>query len=144
MLAYNLGNLWRRLVLPKRIDTWSLTSLQQRLVKTGGRLVKHARYYWLLLAESHLTRRLFGAMLRRIWALPVLTGCVTMAAGDRLRATRERCRRTVGGGGFGVWNSGRRGGRHEMRPRRPEHSSRTERAGIGYGRSSEAKSEISG
>ena len=23
------------LVLPKRIDTWSLTSLQQRLVKTG-------------------------------------------------------------------------------------------------------------
>ena len=36
---------------PKQIDTWSLTSLQQRLVKTGGRLVKHARYYWLLLAE---------------------------------------------------------------------------------------------
>ena len=34
----------------------------------------HARYYWLLLAESHLTRRLFGAMLRRIWALPVPTG----------------------------------------------------------------------
>ena len=57
VLAYNLGNLWRRLVLPKRIDTWSLTSLQQRLVKTGGRLVKHARYYGLLLAESHLTRK---------------------------------------------------------------------------------------
>ena len=74
VLAYNLGNLWRRLVLPTRIDSWSLTSLQQRLVKTGGRLVKHARYYWLLLAESHLTRRLFGAMLRRIWALPVPTG----------------------------------------------------------------------
>ena len=50
LLAYNLDNLWRRLVLPKRIDAWSLTSLQQRLVKTGGRLVKHARYYWLLLA----------------------------------------------------------------------------------------------
>jgi hypothetical protein len=56
VLAYNLGNLWRRLVLPKRIDHWSLTSLQQRLVKTGGRLVRHARYYWLLLAEGHLTR----------------------------------------------------------------------------------------
>ncbi|MGH9691303.1 MAG: IS1380 family transposase [Candidatus Acidiferrales bacterium] len=74
LLAYNLGNLWRRLVLPKRIDSWSLTSLQQRLVKTGGRLVKHARYYWLLLAESHLTRRLFASMLSRIWALPVRTG----------------------------------------------------------------------
>ena len=66
LIAYNLGNLWRRLVLPKRINNWSLTSLQQRLVKTGGRLLKHARYYWLLLAESHLTRRLFGAMVRRI------------------------------------------------------------------------------
>ena len=71
VLAYNLGNLWRRLVLPPRIKRWSLTSLQQRLVKTDGRLVKHARYSWLLLAEGHLTRRLFGDMLRRIWALPV-------------------------------------------------------------------------
>ena len=74
LIAYNLGNLWRRLVLPKRIDHWSLTSLQQRLVKIGGRLIKHARYYWLLLAESHLTRRLFGAMLGRIIALPLPAG----------------------------------------------------------------------
>jgi hypothetical protein len=74
VLAYNLGNLWRRLVQPKRIDHWSLTSLQQRLVKTGGRLIKHARYYWLLLAESHLPRWLFGGMLRGIAALPSQAG----------------------------------------------------------------------
>ena len=74
LIAYNLGNLWRRLALPTRIYRWSLTSPQQRFVKTGGRLIKHARYYWLLLAESHLTRRLFGAMLQRIWALPEPTG----------------------------------------------------------------------
>jgi len=74
LIAYNLGNLWRRLVLPKRIEGWSLTSLQQRLVKTGGRLIKHARYYWLLLAESHLTRRLFGSMVRRIASLPQPAG----------------------------------------------------------------------
>ncbi len=74
VIAYNLGNLWRRLVLPRRIAHWSLTSLQQRLVKTGGRLVKHARYYWLLLAESHLTRRLFGAMVGRIESLPLPAG----------------------------------------------------------------------
>ncbi len=74
LIAYNLSNLWRRLVLPKRIDNWSLTSLQQRLVKTGGRLVKHARYYWLTLAESHLTRGLFGSMVRRIDALAVASG----------------------------------------------------------------------
>jgi hypothetical protein len=74
IIAYNLGNLWRRLVLPQRIGNWSLTSLQQRLVKTGGRLVKHARYYWLLLAESHLTRRLFASMLGRIGALSLPAG----------------------------------------------------------------------
>lgn len=74
IIAYNLGNLWRRLVLPQRIGNWSLTSLQQRLVKTGGRLVKHARYYWLLLAESHLTRRLFGAMVQRMVALTIRAG----------------------------------------------------------------------
>jgi len=74
VLAYNLGNLWRRLALPKAIGNWSLTSLQQRLVKTGGRLLKHARYYWLLLAESHLTRRLFAGMLGKIAALSVPAG----------------------------------------------------------------------
>jgi hypothetical protein len=71
VIAYNLGNLWRRLVLPKGIEDWSLTSLQQRLVKTGGRLVKHARYYWLMLAEGHLTRTRFAAMMRRIALLPL-------------------------------------------------------------------------
>jgi hypothetical protein len=74
LIAYNLGNLWRRLALPTQVTTWSLTSLQQRLVKTGGRLIKHARYYWLLLAESHLTRRLFAGMLRKIAALPSPAG----------------------------------------------------------------------
>jgi hypothetical protein len=61
-------------VLPQRIEKWSLTSLQQRLMKTGGRLVKHARYYWLLLAESHLTRQLFRSMVRRIAALSLPAG----------------------------------------------------------------------
>jgi hypothetical protein len=63
------GNLWR-LALPKRIENWSLTSLQQRLMKTGGRLVEYARYYWLW---SHLTKRWFG-MLRRIGGLLLPTG----------------------------------------------------------------------
>ena len=74
VIAYNLGNLWRRLALPREIRNWSLTSLQQRLVKTGGPLIKHARYYWLLLAESHLTRRLFGGMLGKVAALPSPAG----------------------------------------------------------------------
>jgi hypothetical protein len=70
----NLGNLWRRLALPPRVATWSLTRLQQRLVKSGGRLIQHARYYWLLLAEGHLPRPLFAGVLRRIAALPSPAG----------------------------------------------------------------------
>src|SRR5258707_14759641 len=78
------------------IDAWSLTSLQQRLVKTGGRLIKHARYYWLLLAEGHLHRRLFGQILRRIWALPVPAGehfdcdCKIWGRGGRVGAGSEK------------------------------------------------------
>jgi Transposase DDE domain group 1 len=44
LVAHSLGNLWRRLALPKAVGNWSLTSLLQRLVKTGGRLIMHARY----------------------------------------------------------------------------------------------------
>jgi hypothetical protein len=107
LIAYNLGNLWWRLGLPKRIGQWSLTSLQQRLVKTGKRLIKHARYYWLLLAESRLTWRLFGAMLQQIAALPSPTGQASRP--DRISVTRQAGRRrSVGGigrerGDFRLW-----------------------------------------
>ena len=74
VLAYNVSTRWWRRVLPTRIKRLSLTSLQQRLVKTGGRLVTHARSYWLLLAERHLPRHWFEARLQRNWALPVPAG----------------------------------------------------------------------
>jgi hypothetical protein len=66
VIAYNLGKLLRRLVLPISIQSWSLTSLQQRLFKTGGRLIRHARYFTLQLAESYLTGSLFCQILQRI------------------------------------------------------------------------------
>ena len=66
VIAYNLGNLLRRLVLPMAIQDWSLTSLQQRLLKTGGRLIRHARYFMLQLAESYLTVPIFCQILARI------------------------------------------------------------------------------
>ena len=69
LIAYNLGNLCRRFVLLKRIENLTFTRLQQRLVKTGGRLIKHARSCWLLLAEGRLNRRLFVAILRWFGAL---------------------------------------------------------------------------
>ncbi len=58
----------------ERIEPVRAFDLQQRLVKTGGRSIKHARYYWLLLAEGHLTCRLFAGMVRKITALPLPAG----------------------------------------------------------------------
>jgi hypothetical protein len=63
---------WSQLVLPQRIGNWSLGTFEQRLLKAGGRVVKRARYYWLLLAEGDLRRRMFGAIPRSVVALPVL------------------------------------------------------------------------
>ena len=74
LIAYNLGNLWRRWALLQRMKGWRLTNLQRRLAKTGGRLVRHPRYYWLLLAKGHLSRRLFGSIPRVIAALPLPDG----------------------------------------------------------------------
>ena len=54
------------LALPLTIQSRSLTSLQQRLFKTGGRLIRHARYFILQLAKNHLTQRFFGQILGRI------------------------------------------------------------------------------
>jgi hypothetical protein len=58
VIAYNLGNLLRRLVLP--------VAIQQRLFKTGGRVIRHARYFVLQLAEGHLTWSLLRQILGRI------------------------------------------------------------------------------
>jgi hypothetical protein len=44
------------------------------LTRSFNRAFKHARYYWLLLAEGHLTRRLFGGMLGKVAALPSPAG----------------------------------------------------------------------
>ena len=43
ILAYNLGNFLRRLCLPKAVRHWSLRSVQVKLIKMGGRLVRHSR-----------------------------------------------------------------------------------------------------
>ena len=69
ILAYNLGNFFRRLALPEAIKRWSLTSIHTRLIKIGGRLVRHARRLVFQLAEVIVTRDLFGEMLEWIGRL---------------------------------------------------------------------------
>ena len=62
-LAYNLANFLRTLATPDEIGTWSLTSLRERLIKTGTRLVRHARYAVFQLAETALPRQAFAGIL---------------------------------------------------------------------------------
>jgi hypothetical protein len=66
VLAYNLGNFLRRLALPKVVKEWSLRSLQLKLIKTGAKLVHHARRLVFQLAEVAVSKEVFAAVLERI------------------------------------------------------------------------------
>ena len=60
VLAYNLGNFMRRLTLPESVKHWSLRSVQTKLIKMGGRLVRHARRLVFQLAEVAVSGRYSG------------------------------------------------------------------------------------
>ena len=66
VLAYNLGNFLRRLVLPKKIKHWSLRSLLVKLIKIGAKIVRHSRYITFQMAEVAIGKRLFAEILARI------------------------------------------------------------------------------
>jgi hypothetical protein len=66
VLAYNLGNFLRRLALPPSVKHWTLTTLRDKLVKIGSKIVHHARYVMFQLAEVAVPRRLYRAILDRI------------------------------------------------------------------------------
>jgi hypothetical protein len=65
-LAYNLANFLRSLALPDAIAQWSLTTMREKLVKIGARIVRHGRYVVFQLAEVAVPRALFAGILRRI------------------------------------------------------------------------------
>ena len=65
-LAYNLGNFLRRLALPRSVKHWSLTTLREKLIKIGAKVVTHSRYIIFQMAEVAAGKRLFRAILERI------------------------------------------------------------------------------
>lgn len=65
-LAYNLGNFLRRLALPKAVKHWSLTTLREKLIKIGAKVVRHAKYVIFQMAEVAVPREMFAAILDRI------------------------------------------------------------------------------
>jgi hypothetical protein len=68
-LAYNLGNLLRTLATPEASADWSLTSLREKLIKIGAKVVSHGRYVTFQMAEVAIPRKLFAAIMQRIAAL---------------------------------------------------------------------------
>jgi hypothetical protein len=68
-LAYNLANFLRTLALPTAIADWSLTSLREKVVKIGAKVVAHGRYVVFQMAEVAVPPELFQGMLHRIGML---------------------------------------------------------------------------
>ena len=65
-LAYNLGNFLRTLATPEPIKDWSLTSLKEKLIKIGAKVVSHGRYVAFQMAEVAIPRNLFADILQLI------------------------------------------------------------------------------
>ena len=66
VLAYNLGNFLRTLATPEPIKDWSLTSLKEKLIKIGAKVVSHGRYVIFQMAEVATARQLLQEILRLI------------------------------------------------------------------------------
>ena len=65
-LAYNLGNFLRTLATPEAIKDWSLTSLKEKLIKIGAKVVSHGCYIIFQMAEVAIARQMFQEILRLI------------------------------------------------------------------------------
>jgi Transposase DDE domain group 1 len=72
VLAYNLANFMRTLAMPKTADPWSLTSLREKLVKIGAKVVSHGRYVTFQMAEVAVPRQMFADILVLIARLRTL------------------------------------------------------------------------
>jgi len=68
-LAYNLSNFLRTLALPDEMASWSLTTIREKLVKIGAKVISHARYSVFQMAEVVVPRDLFGRILTMIATL---------------------------------------------------------------------------
>jgi len=66
VLAYNLGNFLRQAVLPRAVRHWTLTTLREKLIKIGAKVVRHARQVVFQMAEVAVPRDLFRTILQAI------------------------------------------------------------------------------
>jgi hypothetical protein len=73
-LAYNLGNFLRQMALPREVKHWSLTTLREKLIKIGAKVVSRSKSLTFQMAEVAVPRALFAAILERIDQLRLVPG----------------------------------------------------------------------
>ena len=73
VLAYNLGNFLRRLVLPRSIKHWSFRTLLAKLIKIGAKVVRHSRMETFQMAEVAVSKEIWAELLSRIDPLRWMT-----------------------------------------------------------------------
>ena len=73
VLAYNLGNFLRQAVLPRAVRHWTLTTLREKLIKIGAKVVRHSRQVVFQMAEVAVPRELFRDILKAIERLRLAT-----------------------------------------------------------------------
>jgi hypothetical protein len=66
VLAYNLGNFLRRLVLPGNIKHWSLRTLLVKLIKIGAKVLRQSRCVIFQMAEVAISKEVFAEIISRI------------------------------------------------------------------------------
>ena len=71
-LVYNLGNFLHTLATPEPIKDWSLTTLKDKLIKIGAKVVSHGRYIVFQMAEVAIPRQMIQEILRLIAELRLL------------------------------------------------------------------------
>ncbi len=64
-----MGNFLRTLALPDEIEHWSMTTLRDKLIEIGAKVVRQGRYVTFQLAEVAIPRRLLTEILRLISVL---------------------------------------------------------------------------
>ena len=69
VLAYNLGNFLRQAVLPATVRHWTLTTLREKFIKIGAKVVRHSRQIIFQMAEVAVPKELFQTILERIGRL---------------------------------------------------------------------------
>ena len=73
-LAYNPGNLLRQMALPREVQHWSLTTLREKLIKIGAKVISRSKTLTFRMAEVAVPRTLFTAILDRIDRLRLVPG----------------------------------------------------------------------